>query len=284
MGSGQKASCPGWHFVQARQWNSLNLLVWNQWFSTGDRFFFCTPGDIWQWLERSFLVTTGHCHWKLVHRLGMHPNILQHTGIPSSLPNRQLFGLKCQQWWDSEIFNGFDGWMWGGRLGFSHSVQGLNPVRLFVTPWTAALQASLFITNSQRLSKRMSIELVMPSNHLILCCPLLLPSIFPSIRVFSNESTLLIRWPSNGVSASTSVFPMNTHDWSLLRWTSSISLQSKGTLKSLLQHHTSKGWILLHSAFFIVQLSHPYMTNGKIIALIKEPINESEKKRVKKLS
>ena len=153
-----------------------------------------TSGDIWQWLERSFLVATGHCHWKLVDRLGMHPNILQHTGIPSSLPNRELFGLKCQQWWDSEIFNGFDGWMWGGILVFSHSVQGLNPVRLFVTPWTAALQASLFITNSQRLSKLMSIELVMPSNHLILCHPLLLlPSIFPSIRVFSNESTLLIR-------------------------------------------------------------------------------------------
>ena len=100
---------------------------------------------------------------------------------------------------------------------------------LFATPWIAARQASLFITNSQRLLKLMSIELVMPSSHLILCCPLLLlPSIPPSIRVFSNESTFHTRWPSTWVSASASVLPMNTQDWSPLGWTGWISLQSKG--------------------------------------------------------
>ena len=102
-------------------------------------------------------------------------------------------------------------------------------VRLFATPWTAAHQASLSITSSQSSPKPMSIELVMPSNHLILCRPLLLlPSIFASIRLFSNESVLHIRWPSSGVSASTSVPPMNTQDWSPLGWTGWISLQSKG--------------------------------------------------------
>ena len=108
------------------------------------------------------------------------------------------------------------------------SVQSFSHVRLFTTPWTAARQAPLSITNSQRRPKPMSIVLVMPSNHLILCHPLpLLPSIFPSIRVFSNESAIWIRWPSIGVSASTSVLPMNTQDWSL-GWTGWISLQSKG--------------------------------------------------------
>ena len=109
------------------------------------------------------------------------------------------------------------------------SVQLLSCVQLFVTPWTAALQASLSITNSRSSPKPMSIELVVPSNHLILCCPLLLlPSIFPSIRVSSNESVLCIRWPNIGISASTSVLPMNTQDWSPLGWTGWISLQSKG--------------------------------------------------------
>ena len=107
---------------------------------------------------------------------------------------------------------------------FSHSV-----VTGSATPWTAAHQASLSITNSQSLPKPMSIELVMLSNHLILCHPLLLlPSIFPSIRVFSNESALSIRWPNIGVSASTSILPMNTQDWFPLGWTGWISLQSKG--------------------------------------------------------
>ena len=115
--------------------------------------------------------------------------------------------------------------------------------------------------------KLTSIESVMPSNHLILYRPLiLLPSIIPSLGVSSNDSALNITWPNIGVSASTSVLPMNTLDWSSLGWTGWISLQSK-TLKSLLQHHSSKASILRCSAFFTVQLSHPYMTTGKTIAL-----------------
>ena len=114
------------------------------------------------------------------------------------------------------------------RKEFS-SIQSLICVQLFATPWTAAPQASLSITNSWSLPKLMSIELVMPSNHLILCRPLLLlPSIFPIIRVFSNESALRIRWPKYWSLASASVLPMNTQDWSLLGWTGWISLQSKG--------------------------------------------------------
>ena len=134
------------------------------------------------------------------------------------------------------------------------------------TLWAVARQASLFITNSRSLLKLMSIELVMPSNHLILCCPLLLPpSIFPSIRVFSNVSVLCIRWlkywsfsisHSNEYSGLIS-FTMDRLDL----------LTVQGTLKSLLQHHSSKASILRHSAFFIVQLSHPYVTTGKTIAL-----------------
>ena len=144
---------------------------------------------------------------------------------------------------------------------FSHSV-----VSNYATPWTAACQASLSITYSRSLIKLMSIKSVMPSNHLILCHPLfLLPSIFPRIRVFSNESVLPIRW-SMGVSATASILPINIQDWFSLGWTGWISLHSKG-LSSLLQYHSSKASILLHSAFFIVQLSHPYMTTGKTIAL-----------------
>ena len=140
---------------------------------------------------------------------------------------------------------------------FFSSVQLLSCVRLFVTPWTAAHQASLSITNSRSLHKPMSIESAMPSNHPILCRPLLLPSIFPSIRVFSNESALCIRCQSIGISASTSIIPMNIQDWFPLRL----------TLKSLFQHHSSKALILRHSAFFMIQFSHPYMTTGKTIAL-----------------
>ena len=113
--------------------------------------------------------------------------------------------------------------------GIFSSVQSLSCVRLFATPWTAACQASLSITNSRSLLKLMSIESVMPSSHLILCCPLpLLPSIFPSIRVFSNESVLHIRWPKYWSSTSASVLPMNSQDWFPFRWTGWISLQSKG--------------------------------------------------------
>ena len=137
-----------------------------------------------------------------------------------------------------------------------------------MTPWTAARQASLSITNSRSLPKLMSIESVMPSSHLIFCRPLLLlPSIFPSIRVFSNESALHIRWPKYW-SFSFNISPFNEHSGLIsfrMDWLDLLALQ--GTLKSLLQHHSSKASILRHSAFFIVQLSHPYMTTGKTIAL-----------------
>ena len=145
------------------------------------------------------------------------------------------------------------------------SVQSLNHVRLFTTPWTVEHQASLSITSSWSLLILMSIESVMASNYLILCHPfLLLPWIFSSIRGFSNESVFASGGQSIGASAS--VLPMNTQDSSPSGWTGWISLQSKG-LKSLLQHHTSKALILQHSAFFIVQLSYPYMIAGKNIAL-----------------
>ena len=150
----------------------------------------------------------------------------------------------------------------------SQSVQSLSRVRLFATPRTAAYQDSLPITNSQSLPKLMSIESVMPSNHLILCCPLfLLPSIFPNIRVFSNESALRIRWPKYW-SFSFNISPSNEHPGLIsFRMDCLDLLEVQGTLKSLLQHHSSKASVLLCSAFFIVQLSHPYMTTGKTIAL-----------------
>ena len=135
------------------------------------------------------------------------------------------------------------------------------------TPWTAAHQASLSIDNSQSLLKLMSIESVIPSNHLILCHPLLLPpSIFPSIRVFSNESVLRIRWPKYW-SFSLNISPSNEYSGLIsfrMDWYDLLVVQ--GTLKSLLQHHSWKSSILWHSAFYIVQLSHPYMTTGKTIA------------------
>ena len=144
------------------------------------------------------------------------------------------------------------------------SVQLLSRVQLFVTPWTAARQASLSITNSQSLLKLMSIELVMPFSHLILCRPLLLlPSIFPSIRVFSNESALRIRWPKYW-SFSFSISPSNEYLALISFWIDWLDLLAvQGTLKSLLQHHSSKASVLQHSAIFIVQLSHPYVTTGK---------------------
>ena len=147
------------------------------------------------------------------------------------------------------------------------SLQWLSCVRLFATPLIAARQSSLSITNSRSSPKLMCIELVIPSSHLILCHPLLLlPSIPPSIRVFSNESTLRVRWPKYW-SLSFSIIPSKEHpglvsfrmDWLDL-------LVVKGTLKSLLQHRSSKASVLWCSAFFIVQLSHPYMTTGKTIA------------------
>ena len=138
------------------------------------------------------------------------------------------------------------------------SVQSLSRVRLFVTPWAAAHQASLSITNSRSLFKHLSIESVMPSNHLILCHPLLLlPPVFPSIRVFSNESALCIRWPKYW-SFSFSISPSSEYSGLIsfrMDWLGLLAVQ--GTLKSLLQHHSSKASILWRSAFFIVQLSHP---------------------------
>ena len=129
-----------------------------------------------------------------------------------------------------------------------------------MTPWTTAHQASLSITNFQSLPKLMFIELVMPSNHLILCCPLLLlPSIFPSIRVFTNKSALCIRWPEYW-SFSFNISPSNEQPGLIsFRMDSLDLLAVQGTLKSLLQYHSSKASFLRHSAFFIVQLSHPYM-------------------------
>ena len=136
-----------------------------------------------------------------------------------------------------------------------------------MTPWIAVHQASLSITNSWSLLRLMSIESVMPSNHLILCRPLLPPSIFPSIKVFSNESGVHIRWPKYW-SFSFSISPSNEYSGLIsfrMDWLDLLAVQ--GTRKSLLQHHSSTASILLHSAFFIVQLSHPYMTTGKTIGL-----------------
>ena len=151
------------------------------------------------------------------------------------------------------------------------SVQSLSHVRFFATPWITACQASLSITNSRSSLKFMSIELVMPSSHLILCRPLLLlPPVPPSIRVFSNESTLCMRWPKYW-SFSFSISPSKEHLGMIsfrMDWLDLLAVQ--WTIKSLLQHHSSKASILRHSAFFTVQLSHPYMTTGKTIALTRE--------------
>ena len=156
---------------------------------------------------------------------------------------------------------------WNKYTQFS-SVQLLSRVQLFATPWTAARQASLSITNSWSSLKLTSIESVMPSSHLIICHPLLLlPPIPPSIRFFSNESTLYMRWPKYW-SFSFSISPTNEHPGLIsfrMDWLDLLAVQ--GTLKSLLQHHSPKASILRCSAFFTVQLSHPYMTTGKTIPL-----------------
>ena len=148
-------------------------------------------------------------------------------------------------------------------IQFSRSIMSNS-----ATPWTATCQAFLSITNSRSLLKRMSIKLVMPSNHLILCRPLLLlPLIFSSTRVFSSESVLCIRWPKYW-SFSFNISPSNEYTGLIsfrMDWLDLLAVQ--GTLKSLLQHHSSKASILWRSAFFTVQLSHPYMTTGKTIAL-----------------
>ena len=158
-----------------------------------------------------------------------------------------------------------------GPVGGGGIVQSLSHVQLFVTPWTAACQASLSITNSWSLLKLMSIELVVPSNQLILCCLLfLLPSIFPSSKVLSNESLLHIRWPKYW-SFSFSIIPSIEYSGLIsfrMDWLYHFAVQ--GILKSLLQHHSSKASVLQHSALFIVQLLHLYMTTGKTIALTRQ--------------
>ena len=149
-----------------------------------------------------------------------------------------------------------------------HSVQSLSRVQLFENPWTAAQQSSLSITNSQSLLKFICIELVMSSNHLTFCHPFLhLPSIFPSIRIFPNESALRIRWPK-GWSFSFSITPFNEYSQLIsfrMDWLDLLAVQE--TLKSLLQHHSSEASISCRSAFFIVKLSRPYMTTEKTTAL-----------------
>ena len=171
-------------------------------------------------------------------------------------------------WWNlGQIPAQMDDPVYSKPIQFS-SVQSLSCVQLFATPWAAARQVSLSITIYQSPPKPMSTESVMPSNHFILCCPLLLlPLIFPSIRVFSNESALRIRWPKYW-SFSFNISPSNEHPGLIsfkMDWLDLLAVQ--GTLKSLLQHHSSKASILWCSAFFIVQLSHPYIITGKTIAL-----------------
>ena len=152
-------------------------------------------------------------------------------------------------------------------MAFINSVLSFSPVWLFETPWTAARQASLSITNSQSLLKFISIESVMPSNHLIFCHPLLLPSVFPSIRVFSRESILCIQ--SIGASTSASVLPVSIHNWFSLGLTNLISFQSKG-LSRVFSNTTVEKYQLFSTQLSLWSNSHPYMTNGKTIALTRQ--------------
>ena len=212
---------------------------------------------------------------------------LQADSLPAEPPGKPLFTyFKCivNFWGDGKCYTkGDDPCPHKGcrevlMLGSLHQVhhfssaQSLSCVSLFATPWTAAHQASLSITNPQSLLRLMSIESVMPSNHLM-CCPLLLPpSIFPSIKVFSNESVPHIRWPkywSFSISLSNEYSGLISFR---IDWFNFLTVQ--GTLKSLLQYHSSKASILQCSAFFIVQLSHPYMTTGKTIALTRQTFVE----------
>ena len=161
----------------------------------------------------------------------------------------------------------------GSPISSISSVQSLSPLRLFATPWITACQASLLsITNSQSSPKLMCIESVIPSSYLILCFPLLLlSSILPSLRVFSNESTLPMSWPQY-CSFSLSISPSNEHPGLVSFRIDWFDLAVQETVKSLLQHHSSKASILWHSTFFTVQLSHPSMTTGETIALTIEPL------------
>ena len=205
-----------------------------------------------------------HCYW--VYAFYRFPFFCLMTYYCSMIPYRMLyFDIYLGSSWPWQFLRFSLFWQ------SSHFLEELSSVAqscLFATPWTAAHQVSLSFTISQSLLKLRSIESVMPSNHLILCRPLcLLPSIFPSIRVFSNESTLRMRWPKYW-SFSFSIIPSKEHPGLIsfrMDWLDLLAVQ--GTLKSLLQHHSSKASILRCSAFFTVQLSHPYMTTGKTIAL-----------------
>ena len=195
--------------------------------------------------------------WSVMSRARRHRNCRNPCQLPTLHWHKSLCSLL---------------WPHGGCFITSYpSVQSLSCVWLFATPLTAACQDSLSITIFQSLLKLMSIESVMPSKHLILCHPLLLlPSVFPSIRVFSNESVLCIRWPQYW-SFSFNISPSNEYSELIsfrMDWLDLLAVQ--GTLKSLLQHHSSKASIIQRSAFFIVQLSHPYMTTGKTIALTRQ--------------
>ena len=197
--------------------------------------------------------------YKMPHKFNLHHQI-------TLLVVLFLAGLVTVSGWFKESSDKIGNQMLLIRICI-RSVQSHSCVWLFATPWTSERQASLSIANSQSLLKLMSIELVMPSNHLILCRPLLLLSIFPSIRVFSNESVLCIRWPKY-CSFNFSISPSNEYSGLTsfrMDWLDILEVQE--TLKSLLQHHSSKTSILQCLAFFMVQLSHPYMTTGKTIAL-----------------
>ena len=205
--------------------------------------------------------------WKWEEEWNMRAMFWLFRGLPKGLVS---VSLDLRYWWGAKILGiPLSTTYFVILLGEVASVQFSRSVMSdSATPWTAAHRASLSITNSQSLLKLISIELVIPSNHLILCRPLLFPpAIFPSIMVFSDESVLLIRWPKYW-SFSFSISLSNEHPGLIsfrMDWLDLLAVQ--GTLKSLLQHYSSKALILQHSAFFIVQLSHPYMTTGKTIAL-----------------
>ena len=221
------------------------------------------------------------CHFLLQNSLSLLQGIFLTQGSNPGLPLcRQIFyplSHREAPWILLGYFNHTDCRTYGKTSLFIlhisqcnnfSSVWSLSCVRLFATPWITARRASLSITNSQSSPKPMSVELVMPPNHLILCRPLLLlPSIFPSITVFSIESALRIRWPKYW-SFSFSISPSSEHPGLISfrnDWLDLLAVQ--GTLKNVLQHHSSKASILLCSAYLVVQLSHPYMTTGKTTAL-----------------
>ena len=208
------------------------------------------PMNIWGW----FLL------W-LTGLISLLSKGLSRVFSSTSVQKHQFFSTQLSLWSNSHIHT------WQLEKPFVIVVQSLRCVQLFAIPWTAAHQAFLSFTISQHLLKFMSIGLVMPFNHLILCCPLLLLSIFPSIRFFASELAFCIRWPKY-CSFSFSISPSNEYSGLIFLRIDCFDLFAvQGTLKSLLQHHVSKASILLCSAFFIVQLSHAYMTTGKAIAL-----------------